>query len=267
MLVKCLYFFVFAKLYFSIYAFCTAFVFPLVVAASLGSMLFSAYGLLTELHLKQFVAYSSTGQFGFLMLTLVCYQDANTFLSIFLYLFYYATVMLIFFFSILRLTSFGALDKLTELRFCQHSPVTAFFFVVSLLSLAGLPPFFGFFAKISILFNLAAAGFSGDCLLLVFLLNVAMSFGYVRALRLLYFNFLPFKAVDQRLAVAETEESLVYLNNLSTVSVINNNPLLKFSYFFYFACIQLLVFIQVFGFYFFGYIAFYLDPLVTTFLL
>lgn len=173
-------------------------------------MLFSTFGLLTELHLKQFIAYSSTGQFGFLLITLICYQDSVTFLSIFLYLFYYTTTMLIFFFSISHLYNLGAVDKLSDIYDYREATITNFFLVVSLLSLAGLPPFFGFFAKVTIMLNIAASGLSASCLLLIFLLNIGMSFGYIRALRLMYFNFSGSGEVNPRLVLNSKEESVAY---------------------------------------------------------
>lgn len=263
-LLKSLYFVLFAKLYFSVYAYCSLFLFPLILAASLGSMLFSAYGLLTELHLKQFIAYSSTGQFGFLLVTLICYQDSITFSSIFLYLFYYTTVMLIFFFSIAHLHAQGAIDKLTDLYNYRGATATNFFFVVSLLSLAGLPPFFGFFAKVAIMLNIGASGLSPTCLLLVFLLNVGMSFGYIRALRLMYFSFSDSGEVDQRLTLGDKEESVKHANEIGAY-LINSDFFVKFSYIFYFGIVQLLVFLHLFGFYFFGYISYYVYALSSFF--
>lgn len=263
-LLKALYFIIFAKLYFSVYSYCSSFIFPLVVAASLGSMLFSTYGLLTELHLKQFIAYSSTGQFGFLLITLICYQDSVTFLSIFIYLFYYISVMLIFFFSLSHMHNLGSIDKLTDMYDYREATITNFFLVVSLLSLAGLPPFFGFFAKVTIMLNIAASGLSTSCLLLVFLLNIGMSFGYIRALRLMYFNFSGSSEISARLVLDNKEESVAYSNEVGAY-LISSSFFIKFSYFFYFGIIHLLVLMQIFGFYFFGYMLHYLDPLTLFF--
>lgn len=216
-------------------------------------MCFSAYGLLTEQSIKQFVAYSSTGQFGFLLLSFVCYNDYITASAIILYLFYYTTAMLIFFFSIMQLTLLKSLDKFTDIQSTGGCNIILFFLAISLMSLAGLPPFLGFFAKINILINLVTSGFSDTFLIIVFLLNVAMTFGYIRVIRIIYFTLKKSKVDTDLVLLSGRTEFNNYINNLIN-NLIESNLFFKISYYFYFCIVSFLVCLHISGLYFFGFI-------------
>ena len=71
----------------------------LLLLSAVGSLVFSALGLSLETKLNSFIAYSSIGQFGFMLLGFIGYQNVQSLNSILLYLISYCTAICgIFFF-------------------------------------------------------------------------------------------------------------------------------------------------------------------------
>ena len=72
----------------------------------------------------------------------------------------------------------------------QRSPLYAAVMAVCLLSLAGIPPMVGFYAKLSVLQALLASGQVGSMVLAVFavLMSLIGAFYYLRVIKVMYFD-------------------------------------------------------------------------------
>ncbi len=114
----------------------------LITIAATFSLVVGCFGALLQNSLKRFFAYTSINQAGFVVLGLCC----NTFLGLQASLFYlvtYMVSMLLFFIVVLECTFTS--DNLRELL--TENTLRRLLLVLSLFSLAGLPPLMGFASK------------------------------------------------------------------------------------------------------------------------
>ena len=125
------------------------YIFQIVCAISL---LVGAYGAITQKIIKRLLAFSSINHIGFMLLAIMSYQYMSEG-TIFFYLIIYLITTFGVFSVILNLrTSEGEITLLTGLNGLKVSSRSkAISMLVFLFSLAGIPPFAGFFAKFFIL--------------------------------------------------------------------------------------------------------------------
>lgn len=154
----------------------------MILFSAIGSLLFSSIGLSLETRLNSFIAYSSIGQFGFIMLGFTCYPSLQSLNSILLYTISYCTSICGFF--MLLPIIFGRLytnDNVSKfLGLYRKNLFLAIVLTVLLASLAGLPPFLGFFTKYRILVVLVSSTFSISLVLLILLTTALTTYGYFR---------------------------------------------------------------------------------------
>ena len=108
--------------------------------------------------------------------------EGNSFL--FTYMFLYNTTLIVFFWSIL-LNITTNLKTLYSFSYYSFDSVSLFFITVSLFSMAGVPPFIGFFSKLFILNLLINSNLFTLYFLLFILLLVGLYF-YMQNLRFLH---------------------------------------------------------------------------------
>ena len=140
---------------------------------------------LTQQNIKRMLAYSSIGHAGYLLLG-VAAATVSGVSSVMFYLLVY-TVTNVAAFTVVILASRAIPDDRIEgyAGLNRRAPLLAFAMAISLLSLAGLPPMAGFFAK----FYLFAAAYQAGLVWLVVLglINSAISlFYYVWVIRQMY---------------------------------------------------------------------------------
>jgi proton-translocating NADH-quinone oxidoreductase chain N len=142
--------------------------------------------------IKRFLAFSSIGHVGFLLLgfstgTIIGIQ------SLLFYLFIYTVTMLnvwaIFIsLEIFNRNSYKQLIYINDLQgLYKSNPLLAYTLAINMFSMAGIPPLAGFFAKFYILFaglessfNLAVIG--------AILLSVISAFYYIRLIKIMFFD-------------------------------------------------------------------------------
>ena len=160
-----------------------------VLFSLLGSLtlLYGNLAALVQKNVKRLLGYSSIGHAGFLLIALAAGKE-NGSASVLYYLIAYAVSNLTVF---LVLSLVERAEKSHELETYQglwsRSPVLAAALFLGLLSLAGVPPLAGFFAKFFVLLQAARSDLIG----LVFLgaVNVAISlYYYLNVVRTLYFE-------------------------------------------------------------------------------
>lgn len=143
---------------------------------------------IAQTNLKRMFAYSTISHVGFLMYGLMS-VSLNGYASAMLYIVAYMLMTLAGFGMILLLSRKGfEADKLDDLKgLNQRSPWFAFMMLITMFSMAGVPPTIGFYAKFAVL---QAALKAGLLWLVVFavLMAVIGAFYYLRIVKLMYFD-------------------------------------------------------------------------------
>jgi NADH-quinone oxidoreductase subunit N len=143
---------------------------------------------IAQSNLKRMLAYSAISNVGFILLGFVSGTQAGYAASLF-YTLAYVLATLGTFGVMLLLSSKGfEADKLDDYRgLYSRDPLLALVLMVLMFSTAGVPPFIGFWAKLSILTQLWATGHIWLVIIGV-LASVVGAFYYLRIVKLMYFD-------------------------------------------------------------------------------
>jgi NADH-quinone oxidoreductase subunit N len=143
---------------------------------------------IAQTSLKRMLAYSTISHVGFLLYGMMS-ASVNGFASAMFYIVSYVLMTLAGFGIILLLSRKGfEADQLDDLKgLNQRSPWYAFLMLITMFSMAGVPPTLGFYAKFAVL---QAALQAGMVWLVVFavLMAVIGAFYYLRVVKLMYFD-------------------------------------------------------------------------------
>ncbi len=171
----------------------------MLVVLSVGSMLLGNVVAIAQTNLKRLLAYSSIAQMGFMLLGLcsgVVHDNtvsaANSYASSMFYIVTYVLTTLGTFGTIMLLSRPGfEAEQIDDLKgLAKRSPWFALVMTIFMLSLAGLPPTVGFYAKLSVLQSLVATNVEGYLWLAIaaVLLSLVGAFYYLRVIKLMYFD-------------------------------------------------------------------------------
>ena len=143
---------------------------------------------IAQTNLKRMLAYSTISHIGFLLFGLMS-ANLNGFASSMFYISAYVLMTLAGFGMILLLSRKGfEAEKLDDLKgLNQRSPWAAFMMLITMFSMAGIPPTIGFYAKFTVLQAAWQAGFTWPVVAAV-LLAVIGAFYYLRIVKLMYFD-------------------------------------------------------------------------------
>ncbi len=161
---------------------------PVLAVLAIVSILVGAFAALFQKKLKRLLAYSSISHMGFALLGFLS-LNAQGFENIFNYLIIYIIMTVGAFAALLTLRKRGQLleniEDLTGLS--KDAPLIALCMTVLLFSLAGVPPFAGFFAKVSVIQN-AVSGGHYLAVILAVLGSVVSAGYYLRVIKAMYFD-------------------------------------------------------------------------------
>ncbi len=169
----------------------------MLVVMSVVSLIVGNVTALAQTNIKRMLAYSTISQMGFMLLGLLSgvfegstpEAAASAYSSAMFYIVTYVLTTLGSFATIILLSRQGFeaehLDDFKGLN--QRSPWFAAVMMVLLLSLSGVPPMVGFYAKLSVL---QAALASGQLALVIFavMMSLVGAFYYLRVVKLMYFD-------------------------------------------------------------------------------
>lgn len=171
----------------------------MLVVLSVASMMLGNIVAIAQTNLKRLLAYSSIAQMGFMLLGLcsgVVHNNTvsagNSYASSMFYIVAYVLTTLGGFGMIMLLSRRGFeaehIDDLKGLG--RRSPWFALVMTVFMLSLAGLPPTVGFYAKLSVLQSLVSTNVDGYVWLAVaaVVLSLIGAFYYLRVIKVMYFD-------------------------------------------------------------------------------
>ncbi len=167
-------------------------VFPLVspqwhfvfTALAILSMILGNVVALAQTSMKRMLAYSSIGQAGFVMIGLLAGSDAG-YSSIIFYLLVYLFMNLGGFICVILFTLRTGTDQISEYAgLYQKDPLLTLCLSISLLSLGGIPPLAGFFAKIYLFWAGWQAQIYG-LVLLGLITSVISIYYYIRVVKMM----------------------------------------------------------------------------------
>jgi NADH-quinone oxidoreductase subunit N len=171
----------------------------MLVVLSVGSMLLGNIVAIAQTNLKRMLAYSSIAQMGFMLLGLcsgVVYSNTvsagNSYASSMFYIVTYVLTTLGSFGMIMLLSRRGfEAEEIDDLKgLAKRSPWFALVMTIFMLSLAGLPPTVGFYAKLSVLQSLVSTNVTGYVYLAVaaVVLSLVGAYYYLRIIKVMYFD-------------------------------------------------------------------------------
>ena len=160
----------------------------IIVFLSIASMLFGAIAAIGQTNIKRLVAYSSIGHIGYTLAGLATGSNEGIQSSI-IYISIYVIMNLALFSCLLMLKRndqyYEEIDDLSGLS--KNHPLLSLSLLVTLFSLAGIPPLAGFFAKFYVF--KAVIEQSMYFLAIVGLLStVVAAFYYLRIIKIIYFD-------------------------------------------------------------------------------
>ena len=155
---------------------------------SIASMFLGAIAAIAQKSLKRLLAYSSIGHVGYVLIALVAASDQGI-KSASIYMFIYLIMNISVFAIILSLKkSEKYVDKINELSgLSKSNPVISLSLAIIMLSMAGIPPFIGFFGKFYV-FIAAIESQQYILALLGVLASVISAFYYLRIIKSMYFD-------------------------------------------------------------------------------
>ena len=155
---------------------------------SLASMFLGAVAAIAQKSIKRLLAYSSIGHVGYVLIALVAASDQGI-RSASIYMFIYLIMNISVFSILLSLKkSDKYVEKIDELSgLSKTNPVVSALLAIIMISMAGIPPFIGFFGKFYIFI---AAIESQQYILAVLgvLASVISAFYYLRIIKGMYFD-------------------------------------------------------------------------------
>ena len=160
----------------------------IIVFLAIGSMILGAVAAIGQNNIKRLMAYSSIGHIGYALAGLSTGTNAgvqSTIIYLVIYLFMNLSVFGCIF-MMKREENF--LENINDLSgLSKNHPLLALCFLVSLFSLAGIPPLAGFFAKFYIFMSVIESKMYA--LAIIGLLTTVISaFYYLRIIKIIYFD-------------------------------------------------------------------------------
>ena len=154
-----------------------------VLSIALGSVI-----ALMQTNIKRLLAYSTISHVGFIMLGFVTGVISGYGAAVF-YVFVYILMSLAAFGIVILLNKKGfEADQISDFKgLSKHSPWFALMMLVVMLSMAGVPPFIGFYAKFFILQQVISAGFVTLAVVAV-VFAVISAYYYLQIIKSMYFD-------------------------------------------------------------------------------
>src|SRR5579859_5861883 len=167
---------------------------PLLIAVSLLSLAVGSIVAIAQSNLKRMLAYSTIGHMGFLLLGILAGTGTGYQAAMFYTLSYVVMATCAFgMFLLLSRKGFES-DRLDDFKgLNERSPWFAGMMLVVMFSLAGVPPFVGFFAKLYVLRAVIDAGLTWVAIAAV-IFSIISAFYYLRIVKLMYFDRAPANA-------------------------------------------------------------------------
>ena len=172
----------------------------MLVVLAVGSLVIGNLTAIAQTNLKRMLAYSTIAQMGFMLLAMLsgvvngtALSTANAYSAALFYVVTYALTTLGAFGIMLLLARDGfECEDIADLRgLNRRSPWFAFVMAMMMFSLAGIPPFIGFWAKLAVLQALLGNGLTTGMVwlaVLAVMFSLVGAFYYLRVVKVMYFD-------------------------------------------------------------------------------
>ena len=160
----------------------------ILILLSILSMAIGNIVAISQTNIKRMLAYSTISHVGFLMLGVLTATPAGYAASLFYVVVY--TLMSLGGFGVILLLSRGGFEaeRLEDFKgLNERNSWYAFIMLILMLSMAGMPPLLGFWAKWSVLMQVVQAGLVWLAVAAVFFAIIG-AFYYLRIVKLMYFD-------------------------------------------------------------------------------
>jgi len=160
----------------------------IIIFLSIASMFLGAIAAISQSNIKRLLAYSSISHVGYILIGLAAANAAGI-KGLVIYMVLYI-VMNIAVFTIILSLKFNNkfIEKINEFSgLSSQKPMIALCLAIIMLSMAGIPPFAGFFGK----FYIFTAALNADLILIAILgviSSVISAFYYLRVIKIMYFD-------------------------------------------------------------------------------
>jgi len=160
----------------------------IIIFLSIASMFLGAIAAISQSNIKRLLAYSSISHVGYILIGLAAANAAGI-KGLVIYMVLYI-VMNIAVFTIILSLKFNNkfIEKINEFSgLSSQKPMIALCLAIIMLSMAGIPPFAGFFGK----FYIFTAALNADLILIAVLgviSSVISTFYYLRIIKIMYFD-------------------------------------------------------------------------------
>ena len=168
----------------------------IIVFISIASMVLGGVAAINQRNIKRLMAYSSIGNIGYALVGLAAGNEAGVSgLAIYMAIYIVATIGI--FAVILSMRRKGEMvEEISDLAGLSRSqPMLAYVLAIFMFSLAGIPPFAGFWGKWFVFYAAINAGLFGLSVIGV-LTSVISAFYYIRIIKVMFFDK-PGEALDR----------------------------------------------------------------------
>ena len=160
----------------------------IVIFLSVASMFLGAIAAIAQSNIKRLLAYSSIGHIGYILIALVAANDHGVKASS-IYMFSYMVMNIAIFTILLSIKVKNEyLVNISDLKgISKSNPIVSLCIAIIMLSMAGIPPFIGFFGK----FYVFIAAIENELYVLSILgvlASVISAYYYLRIIKIMYFD-------------------------------------------------------------------------------
>ncbi len=160
----------------------------LIVLISIASMLLGSLAAIGQTSIKRLMAYSSIGHMGYALIGLAVNTPAGI-QGVLIYMVTYVFMSAGVFACMIAMRRRGrALEQISDLSgLARTDPMLALAFAVFMFSMAGIPPFSGFFGKLYVFYAAVQSGYWTLAVIGV-LTSVVGAYYYLRVIKVMYFD-------------------------------------------------------------------------------
>lgn len=192
----------------------------MIMVVAVLSLLLGNFVAIAQTNIKRMLGYSTIGHVGFILLGVFCGTGEGYAAALFYTLTYVVAAAGAFGVIIVLSRRGYEADNLTDFNGLNaRSPWFALMMMFLMFSMAGVPPFVGFFGKLNVISAVLAAGYPGLAVLMV-LASVIGAYYYLKVIWYMYFE----PAEDQAVLQASTDTRLVLSLNALAVLVLGIVP-------------------------------------------
>ena len=192
----------------------------MIMVVAVLSLLLGNFVAIVQTNIKRMLGYSTIGHVGFILLAIFCGTGVGDAAALFYTLTYVVAAAGAFGVIILLSRRGYEADRLTDFKgLSARSPWFALMMMFLMFSLAGVPPFVGFFGKLNVISAVLNSGYPGLAVLMV-LATVVGAYYYLRIIWYMYFE----EAEDRAVLQASTDMKFVLSVNSVAVLALGIAP-------------------------------------------